>query len=121
MLGAFLLSVVLTLPIALMTGTFTVPAASFGAAGIAVVMSGLANVVAYAGYIWIIGRGGAVFAGQVSYIVTGFSIFWSIVLLGESYSVWVWGAVAAIFIGLFLTQPRQNADVGNGVVSKVVL
>ena len=107
MLGAFLLSVALTLPISLMTGTFIVPSFTFGAAGMAVVLSGLANVVAYVGYVWIIGRGGPVFAGQVSYIVTGFSIFWSMALLGESYSVWVWGAVAVIFAGLFLTQPRQ--------------
>ncbi len=110
MLGAFLLSVALTLPIALATGTFIVPSAGFGAAGTAVVLSGLANVVAYVGYVWIIGRGGPVFAGQVSYIVTGFSIIWSMVLLGESYSVWVWGAMAVIFTGLLVTQPRQTAE-----------
>ncbi len=109
MLGAFLLSAALTLPIALVTGTFIVPQATFGAAGIAVVLSGLANVVAYVGYVWIIGRGGPVFAGQVSYVVTASSIFWSMALLGESYSVWVWGAMAVIFAGLFLTQPRQGA------------
>lgn len=113
-LGASLLSVGLTLPIALITGTFIVPTATFGAAGLAVVLSGLANVVAYVGYVWIIGRGGAVFAGQVSYVVTGFSIFWSMALLGESYSVWVWGAVAVIFTGLFLTQPRPSADAESG-------
>lgn len=67
-------------------------------------------MVAYVGYVWIIGRGGPVFAGQVSYVVTGFSIVWSMALLGESYSVWVWGAVAVIFAGLFLTQPKQSAD-----------
>ena len=109
MLGAFLWSMVLTLPIALLTGTFIAPSLGFGAAGSAVVLSGLANVVAYVGYVWIIGRGGPVFAGQVSYIVTGFSIFWSMALLGERYSVWVWGAMAVIFAGLFLTQPRQDA------------
>lgn len=113
MLGAFLLSAALTLPIALLSGTFIVPTVAFGAAGMAVVLSGLANVVAYVGYVWIIGRGGPVFAGQVSYIVTGFSIIWSMALLGESYSVWVWGAMAVIFAGLFLTQPRQGARVAS--------
>ncbi len=108
-LGASLLSVGLTLAMALVTGTFIVPMPRLGVAGMAVVMSGVANVVAYVGYVWMIGRGGAVFAGQVSYVVTGFSIVWSIVLLGESYSVWVWGAMLVIFAGLFLTQPRQAA------------
>lgn len=111
MLGAFLISVVMTLPIAALTRTFIVPQLTFGAAGMAVVLSGLANVVAYVGYVWIIGRGGPVFAGQVSYIVTGFSIVWSMLLLGESYSVWVWAAMAVIFAGLFLTQPRQSRSV----------
>lgn len=123
MLGAFLLSGCLTLPIALMTGTFIMPQLTFGSAGLAVMLSGLANVVAYVGYVWIIGRGGAVFAGQVSYIVTGFSIVWSMALLGERYSVWVWGAMVVIFAGLFLTQPRQTADgrQRNGTASKPVL
>lgn len=108
MLGAFLLSACFTLPTSLMMGSFIVPRLSFGAAGFAVILSGLANVVAYVGYVWIIGRGGPVFAGQVSYIVTGFSILWSMLLLGERYSVWVWAALAIILAGLFLTQPRQS-------------
>lgn len=83
MLGAFLLSAALTLPIALTTGTFNGPHATWGAAGPAVVLSGLANVVAYVGYVRIIGRGGPVFAGQVSYIVTGFSILRSSALLSD--------------------------------------
>jgi drug/metabolite transporter (DMT)-like permease len=115
MLGAFILSSTLSLPIALMTGTFIVPQAAIGSAGVAVVLSGLANVVAYVGYVWIIGRGGAVFAGQVSYVVTGFSIVWSMALLGESYSAWVWGAMVVIFVGLFLTQPRQTPGTGAGM------
>ncbi|NMD08298.1 MAG: DMT family transporter [Phyllobacteriaceae bacterium] len=110
MLGAFLLSAGLTLPMALISGTFIVPTIGFGTAGLAVVLSALANVVAYVGYVWIIGRAGAVFAGQVSYLVTAFSIFWSMALLGESYSTWVWAAVMVIFAGLFLTQPRHGGD-----------
>jgi drug/metabolite transporter (DMT)-like permease len=120
-LGAALVSMVLTLPIAVMTSTFIAPQLSFGTAGMAVVLSGLANVVAYVGYVWIIGRGGAVFAGQVSYVVTGFSIVWSMLLLGESYSVWVWGAMVVIFAGLFLTQPRLGADTDTGAADRSVI
>jgi hypothetical protein len=35
-------------------------------------------------------------------------------LLAESNLVRVWGAVAVIFAGLFLTQPRQSADAAIG-------
>ena len=31
-------------------------------------------------------------------------------LLGERYSAWVWAALALLFLGLFLVQPRA-ADV----------
>ena len=36
----------------------------------------------------------AVFAAQVSYLVTGFGILWAKLLLGESYSSWVCAALA---------------------------
>ena len=107
-LGASVLSVVVTLPIALATGTFIIPAWPFGIAETAVLLSGLANTVAYVGYVWMVGRGGAVFASQVAYLVTGFGVLWSMALLGESYSIWIWGALIVIIAGLFLTQPRPK-------------
>jgi drug/metabolite transporter (DMT)-like permease len=33
-----------------------------------------------------VGRAGAVFAAQVSYLVTAFGIFWAWVIFGETYS-----------------------------------
>ena len=66
---------------------------------------------------WIVGRGGPVFAAQVSYVVTGFGVVWSMLLLGESYSLWIWAALAAIFTGLFLTQPRPGAPTAYGDAS----
>jgi drug/metabolite transporter (DMT)-like permease len=56
-----------------------------------------------------VGRAGAVFAAQVSYLVTAFGIFWAWVIFGETYSGWVWAAVALMFAGLFLVQPRPTA------------
>jgi drug/metabolite transporter (DMT)-like permease len=55
-----------------------------------------------------IGSGGAVFASQVAYLVTGFGVLWSMILLGESYSIWIWSALIVIIAGLFLTQPRPR-------------
>ncbi len=107
-LGASVLSLVVTLPIALATGTFITPVWPFGIAEFAVLLSGLANTVAYVGYVWMVGRGGAVFASQVAYLVTGFGVLWSMALLGESYSIWIWGAFIVIIAGLFLTQPKPK-------------
>ncbi len=107
-LGASILSVIVTLPIAMATGTFIIPVWPFGIAELAVLLSGLANTVAYVGYVWMVGRGGAVFATQVAYLVTGFGVLWSMALLGESYSIWIWGAFIVIIAGLFLTQPKPK-------------
>jgi drug/metabolite transporter (DMT)-like permease len=110
LLGACLITSILTLPIAMMTGTFFTPHWPFGPAEAAVLLSGLANATAYAGFVWMVGRGGPVFASQVAYVVTGFGVVWSMILVGETYSLWVWGALAVIFAGLFLTQPRPARD-----------
>lgn len=108
LLGASVISLIVTLPIAVATGTFITPVLPFSVADYAVLLSGLANTIAYVGYVWMVGRGGAVFASQVAYVVTGFGVLWSMALLGESYSIWIWGAFIVIIAGLFLTQPRPK-------------
>ena len=110
LLGASIVSVSITLPIALSTHTFILPSLPFGLAETAVILSGLANTVAYVGFVWLIGRGGPVFSAQVDYLVTGFGVIWSMLLLGETYSMWIWSALIVIISGLFLTQPTPEAD-----------
>ena len=64
---------------------------------------------AYGGYIWLIARTGPIFAAQISYLITGFGVVWSMLLLGERYSGWVWLALVLIMAGLFLVRPRTRA------------
>jgi drug/metabolite transporter (DMT)-like permease len=106
--GASVLSAVLAFPLAVATDTWAVPVMPFDHADGALILSGVANAVAYAGYVWLVGRAGSVFAAQAAYIVTGFGVVWSILLLGEVYSLWIWAAMALIFLGLFLVQPRPG-------------
>jgi drug/metabolite transporter (DMT)-like permease len=65
----------------------------------------------YAGYVWMVGRAGAVFAAQVSYLVTAFGVIWAMAILGERFSGTVWLAMLMMFAGLFLVQPRPAAPV----------
>lgn len=104
--GASAIGTIIALPLALGSGQFFVPQPPFVLADVTMVLSSVIHVLVYAGYVWLIGRAGAVFAGQVSYIVTGSGVIWAMMLLGESYSVWVWGALACMAIGLSLVQPR---------------
>ena len=104
--GASVVGTLLAAPLALGTGQFIVPTLPLGAPDFAHIAAALIHAAVYTAYVWLVGRTGPTFAAQVSYWVTGFGVFWAIMLLGESYSSWVWAAVGLMFIGLFLVQPR---------------
>ncbi len=108
--GSSVVGILLALPAAVLTRSWITPGQ--GALQVDVALVGVAAIhtLAYAGYIWVVGRGGAVFAAQVSYLVTGSGVVWSMVLLGERYSLWVWAAIAVVFLGLFLVQPRPERE-----------
>jgi drug/metabolite transporter (DMT)-like permease len=113
--GASAIGTVIALPLALGSGQFIVPQAPFILADFTMVLSSIIHVIVYTGYVWLISRAGAVFAGQVSYIVTGSGVLWAMLLLGETYSLWVWMALACMGLGLMLVQPRValTEPVGN--------
>ena len=67
-------------------------------------------MITYTGYIWLVGRTGAVFASQVAYIVTLSGVFLGITILGENHSPLVWLALVFMLIGLVLVQPRKSPD-----------
>lgn len=106
LLGATLVSLAVALPITLASGQGLDIFIRWGDAELALVATSVLTTIAYAGYVWLVGRAGSVFATQVSYLVTGFGVVWSILLLGERYAGWVWLALAVMLIGLFLVRPR---------------
>lgn len=109
--GASLVGLALAAPLALATGQWIDPRPPWGPPDRALIGSSVAHALAYSGYVWLVGRAGAVFAAQVSYLVTGFGILWARLLLGETYSAYVWAAVALMFAGLFLVQPRPKQGI----------
>ncbi len=80
--------------------------ASFGTAELSLIAMTVLHLVAYGGFIWLIGRAGPVFAAQVGYVVTLFGVFLGIAILGEQHSAWVWISLALALVGLALVQPR---------------
>ena len=97
----------LSLPLALGTGQFINPMSSLGAPELALIASSLVHALAYSGYLWLASRAGAVFAAQSGYIVTGTGVVWAMLVFGETYSGWVWGALVLMMFGLTLVQPRE--------------
>ncbi|MEO9826235.1 MAG: DMT family transporter [Paracoccaceae bacterium] len=110
LLGATLLSALFSMGLALATGQFITFNAGLGAPDAALLGTSLISIVVYTCYVWMVGRAGPVFAGQVSYLVTGFGVLWSILFLGETYSGWLWGALALMLLGLFFVQPRPRGS-----------
>lgn len=106
--GASLVGAFVSLPLALATGQFIDPRPPWGLADAAVLGAACIHVVVYTAYVWLVGAAGPVFAVQVSYLVTAFGVLWAMLILGESYSTWVWGATAIILTGVFLVQPRPR-------------
>jgi drug/metabolite transporter (DMT)-like permease len=109
LLGASLVGAVLALPLALGSGQWIDPGDGIGTAEAALILSSMLHALAYAGYVWLVTRAGPVFASQNSYLVTAFGVGWSMLFLGESYSGWIWLALAAMLGGLSLVQPRLKS------------
>ena len=110
--GACTLGTIIVLPAALMSDQWIDPRLPWAAPDYALVVSSMLHVAVYTSYVWLVGRVGSVFASQVSYAVTLFAVFWSITLLGERPSIWFWGALLIMLLGMFLVAPRrQNATI----------
>ena len=84
--------------------------AMWGRAEWALIGLTVGHVVAYSGYLWVLGRAGAVFSSQVSYVVTFSGVVLSIVFLGEENSIWLWIAFALLMAGVTLVRPRGHAS-----------
>lgn len=108
--GASIVGAGLVLPLTLLSGQWIDPRPPYLAPDLALIASSGIHAVVYTTFFWMIGRAGPVFAAQVSYLVTGFGVLWAMLLLSESYSGWIWLALAVMFAGLFLVQPRGQSE-----------
>lgn len=108
MLGASLVGVIVIAPVTLLSGQYITPVWPLPVPQFALVLSSLIHTAVYATYVWLAGRAGAVFAVQVSYLVTGFGLIWARLILGEAYAASIWLALALILAGMFLVQPRPK-------------
>lgn len=107
-LGASMVGLVIAGPLALVSGQWLNPFADFGRAEIALALGAALHAMVYAVYVWLVGRAGSVFAAQSAYVVTGFGVISSMVLLSERYSFWVWAAMGIMMLGMALVQPRPS-------------
>ena len=106
--GASIVGAVMALPLAVFSGQWIDPRPAYGAAEMALILSSMTHVLVYAGYVWLVGRAGPVFAVQVSFLVTLFGVLWARLILDEAYAPTVWVALGLMMVGMFLVQPRRS-------------
>ena len=111
MLIAAAVGTILALPLAIGTGKFIDPFQPWGQAEWALIWLSVINIFMYAGYVWLAGTAGAVFATQTSYVVTAAGMVWAMLLLGERFSTIVWFAGGIMLLGMALVQPRGRRPV----------
>ena len=104
LLGASAIGCMIVWPLAVSTGSWVDLSLTWDRAEWALLLSALCHVAAYTGYIWLVGKAGAVFASQISYVVTISAVFFSFLVLGETYSGWVWSALVLMILGIVLVQ-----------------
>lgn len=110
MLGSSLVGILVTVPLMINACHYITPIWPLPEAQRALVITSVVHVLVYACYVWLVGRAGAVFSTQVSYLVTGFGLFWAWLILGEAYAQTLAIALAVIFVGMYLVQPREKAE-----------
>ena len=108
--GASAVAMLVAVPMAQVSGNWVSLGETWSVAEWALLLGSVAHVIAYCGYVWLVGAAGSVFAAQVAYVVTATGVLWSMLLLGERYALWVWAAFALMLVGLALVQPRGNAE-----------
>ena len=105
--GASVVGLVICTPLTFLTGSWVDLSQAWTSVEWGILANSVLHVIAYVGYIWIVGLSGAVFASQVAYIVTLSGVLLGILILGESHSSLIWIALGCMILGLILVQPRK--------------
>ncbi|MEL6196306.1 MAG: DMT family transporter [Pseudomonadota bacterium] len=104
--GLLWAAVIMLAPIVLIGGFETMPQ-RLDSATVQLFAVTVFNIIAYLGFVWLIGHGGPVFASQVGYIVTATGVLSGVVFLGERHGLTLWLAMALLFAGVALVSPRR--------------
>jgi len=95
--GAFVM-----LPIMLISGDLWIPPAQIMLGNYALITAILINLAIWWMFLEIVRNAGPVFFTPSNYVIVLSSIGWGVVIFGEKPSVYIWGAVVMMFIGVFL-------------------
>jgi drug/metabolite transporter (DMT)-like permease len=112
--GITIAAAVILMPVTLATGSFISVEEALEGYGWAFLLIAALSAFATILLVYTIRTTGAVFASQAGYAMTAGGILWSVVLLSEQMTLWVWAALACLVSGLVLVMPKQDetTDIG---------
>ncbi len=94
-------------PLAVALGVPWPLAADWGPAEVAFFLKLAGDMLAYGGFVALIGLTGPIFASQVAYVVVASGVGWGVFVLGERHPEHFWLALGLMAAGLTLTLPRS--------------
>ncbi len=106
--GITIAAALILMPVTLATGSFISPADAIAGYGWAFLLIAALSAFTTVLLIYTIRTTGAVFASQAGYSMTAGGILWSVLLLNEQMTLWVWAALACLISGLALVMPKQG-------------
>ncbi|MCH8183947.1 MAG: DMT family transporter [Proteobacteria bacterium] len=106
--GVLLVATVVLLPVMLVVDGAFVFSGLEAKAVWSTAWAGFTNVVIFLSLFEIIRRAGPVFFAQFNYVVVVASIVWARLIFSETFSVWVWAAIAVMAVGLVLANAGTN-------------
>jgi drug/metabolite transporter (DMT)-like permease len=106
-LGANACAVLMLSPVVYWTDAFAWPGFAMSAANLSLVGLGVISAMALTAFMHAVSQYGPIFATQTGYIVTISGVFWGMAIFGDVHSLWVWGALATLIIGLGLVRPNK--------------
>ena len=74
----------------------------------ATIWAAAADVAVFMCFFEIIRRAGPVFFAQLNYVTVAASVIWAFLIFGDTFTVWVWGAIALMAVGLGFANKGAN-------------
>jgi CheY-like chemotaxis protein len=108
--GVVFAAALLVTPVTAFSGFYIPVAEVISGFGWAFALIGTLSAVSTVLLILAIRTTGVVFASQVGYATTAAGIVWSILLLSEPMSPWIWAAIACMISGVALVMPKQDSE-----------
>ena len=112
--GMLIMGAALLVPAVLATGSFVPMAVPWGPVEGAVAAMAAASAIAYSLFVHVIRTAGPVFASQAAYTVIIAGVLWGMAIFGETHSLWIWGSLGVMLVGLALVNPYPAREKKKG-------